>query len=310
MDFLLSWLVNRSSSKWEDLWIISPSMLVWHIWRERNQRIFREEEFSLGVVINNLKAGIEEVVNVRSKYKKYRYFSTLDKAMEEEWNLEEVVGFISPCKKVDKKDVVWKPPPTGWVKLNFDGASKGNLGRARFGALIRNDCGRIICSVAGPYGTTSNNEVELKGLEEGLAMCVEKGMEKVIIEGDSQMILNGISKGHFPNWRIQMWTHRIEQLLSSLVDYRMQHTYREGNRAAYWLANNGFEANLDQTIDNSIDWDQFLWIFFLRMQRLQSRKELHNQVCIEIPFKESKIDNILAFVVVMVPKGFVGIRSR
>lgn len=50
---------------------------------------------------------------------------------------------------------------------------------------------------------------------------------------------NLISKGRFPNWRLQMWTHRIEQLLSYLVDYRMQHTYREGNRAADWLANKG-----------------------------------------------------------------------
>ncbi|GLJ31783.1 hypothetical protein SUGI_0639330 [Cryptomeria japonica] len=53
-----------------------------------------------------------------------------------------------------------------------------------------------------------------------------------------------------------MWTHNIEHLLSTLVDYRMQHTYREGNREADWLANKGVEAVLDHTFDNSIDWDQ------------------------------------------------------
>lgn len=60
-----------------------------------------------------------------------------------------------------------------------------------------------------------------------------------------------------------MWSRRIEQILSSLVDYRIQHTYREGNRATYWLANKRVKVVLDQTVYNSIDWGQsFMDILF------------------------------------------------
>ncbi|GLJ29669.1 hypothetical protein SUGI_0585070 [Cryptomeria japonica] len=48
--------------------------------------------------------------------------------------------------------------------------------------------------MAGSYGIASNNKAELKGLHKGMAMWVEKSMEKVIIEGDSQVILNKVSK--------------------------------------------------------------------------------------------------------------------
>ncbi|GLJ21588.1 hypothetical protein SUGI_0400770 [Cryptomeria japonica] len=163
---------------------------------------------------------------------------------------------FAPCKNISRKDVVWKPPPPGWVKMNFDGASKGNPGRAGFGAVIRNEYGKLLWSIASLYGIASNNEAKLKGLEKGLAMCVEKIMEKVVIEGDSQVILNGASKGHFLNWRLQTWMHMIKQLLSSLLAYRMQHTYREGNRATDWLANKGIEGDVIQIKDKCNDWDR------------------------------------------------------
>ncbi|GLJ06374.1 hypothetical protein SUGI_0037500 [Cryptomeria japonica] len=138
--------------------------------------------------------------------------------MEENWNVAEVDGTISPCKKLARKYVIWMPPSAGWVKMNFDGASKR---RAGFGALIRDDFGRLLWLVAGPYEIASNNEAELKGLKVGLAMCVEKGMEKVVIEGDSQVILNRISKGRFPNWRLQI-EESLEEQCERLFDINME----------------------------------------------------------------------------------------
>ncbi|GLJ26002.1 hypothetical protein SUGI_0498780 [Cryptomeria japonica] len=39
-------------------------------------------------------------------------------------------------KKGNRKHIRWKAPP--WLKLNFDGACRGNPGVSRFEAVIRN----------------------------------------------------------------------------------------------------------------------------------------------------------------------------
>lgn len=38
----------------------------------------------------------------------------------------------------------WEPPPAPLYKLNFDGASKGNLGLAGYGGAIRNQEGKPV----------------------------------------------------------------------------------------------------------------------------------------------------------------------
>ncbi|GLJ30873.1 hypothetical protein SUGI_0613830 [Cryptomeria japonica] len=41
-DFLASWPSKRSSM-WSDIWTTGHSMIVWHIWKERNRRICKEK---------------------------------------------------------------------------------------------------------------------------------------------------------------------------------------------------------------------------------------------------------------------------
>ena len=79
-------------------------------------------------------------------------------------------------------------------KLNFDGASKGNLGRAGFGGAIRNNQGNIINLFYGNSGFNSNNAAELDGLIARLTLVKQKGLFPVIVEGDFAIILSMASK--------------------------------------------------------------------------------------------------------------------
>jgi hypothetical protein len=62
----------------------------------------------------------------------------------------------------------WNPPLERFVKMNFDGASKGNLGQAGYGRVFRNNKGNILRMYGGQMGINTNNVVELQALEEGL----------------------------------------------------------------------------------------------------------------------------------------------
>ncbi|GLJ23078.1 hypothetical protein SUGI_0435600 [Cryptomeria japonica] len=79
----------------------------------------------------------------------------------------------------------WMVPKHYWLKMNFNRASKGNLEESSFEAILRNESRGLVSMIMGFMGISSNNEFELKALDKGLEMCLERGVSKVLIEGDS-----------------------------------------------------------------------------------------------------------------------------
>ena len=62
----------------------------------------------------------------------------------------------------------WEAPPSNNFKLNFDGDSKGNLGKACFGGVFRDSHGNILYIYFGNIGWDRNNVTELEGLLHGI----------------------------------------------------------------------------------------------------------------------------------------------
>jgi ribonuclease HI len=78
--------------------------------------------------------------------------------------------------------------------LNFDGASKGYLGRIGTGQVIRGSQGKIIQLYTGSLGNSTNNAAEFGSLETGLEILHWEGMNNIIVEGDSMLVINTIRK--------------------------------------------------------------------------------------------------------------------
>jgi ribonuclease HI len=93
---------------------------------------------------------------------------------------------------------------------------------AGYGAIIRDHLGHILSIAAGSLGHTTNNTAELWGLIRGLHLAKELGLNNLVVEGDSQVILNifqRILKGAnpdkvTPSWRL---SHGISLLSSSII---------------------------------------------------------------------------------------------
>lgn len=118
--------------------------------------------------------------------------------MERNWSFKNAL-FHYPKKRINRKEVRWEKPNYNWVKLNFDGACRGNPGQAGFGAVIQNKDGNVVLGTYGSIGHATNNEAKIRALEAGLLLCKEKGLTNVQIEGDSQIIVNGVINGKFLN---------------------------------------------------------------------------------------------------------------
>lgn len=66
---------------------------------------------------------------------------------------------------------IWHPPEQPFHKLNYDGASKNNLGLIGFGGVFRNSMGSILWIYYGNLGHTTNNVTELQALARGLVIA-------------------------------------------------------------------------------------------------------------------------------------------
>jgi ribonuclease HI len=68
------------------------------------------------------------------------------------------------------------------------------LGPTGFGAILRNSNGEILHLAAGYLGFNTNNVVELWSLLRGIKIATYHHYNKIIVEGDSQIIVQLITK--------------------------------------------------------------------------------------------------------------------
>jgi hypothetical protein len=86
------------------------------------------------------------------------------------------------------------PPSLGFHKVNFDGASKGNLGHSRYGAVIRNRLGKIQSLTAGNLEYDTKNLAEIWALIKWVKMGLDQNLTCLIIEGEPKIIIDLATK--------------------------------------------------------------------------------------------------------------------
>src|SRR4051795_5993071 len=91
--------------------------------------------------------------------------------------------------------------PVRRIVIEADGASRGNPGRAAYGALVQDaDTGRVLAEDGTTIGTASNNVAEYRGLIAGLVMARTVAPEAQIqVRMDSKLVVEQMSG----NWKIK-----------------------------------------------------------------------------------------------------------
>ena len=66
------------------------------------------------------------------------------------------VGKINKQRRLASIQVRWEKPSSNWFKLNTDGASSGNPGRAGGGGVIRDSAGKWVKGFERSIGLTTS----------------------------------------------------------------------------------------------------------------------------------------------------------
>lgn len=105
-------------------------------------------------------AGIWVNWTCKNKFLFAQQQSTLQDMLRNYSQLTEDITACFPTEKKGKghieKLLCWKPPQTGFLKLNVDGASKGNPGEAGARGVFRRNDGSWVVSFARRIGLTTN----------------------------------------------------------------------------------------------------------------------------------------------------------
>jgi hypothetical protein len=111
------------------IWQLLPGFILWQIWKERNKRIFHSQPSKPKTTWETIKSLIKETIR-----RKYWTEEDLQCNPEEQCTLENWQPIFN--KQLGAKllqnpltsPTSWTPPLEHFIKVNFDGASKGNSG--------------------------------------------------------------------------------------------------------------------------------------------------------------------------------------
>ncbi|XP_043714659.1 uncharacterized protein LOC122663014 [Telopea speciosissima] len=211
-----------------------PSFIVWELWKERNNRKHGERALSASHIVEVICNWVREIPFLPP-------FRKLPNPRD-----SIVPQFFGITQKVapSSSDPVFLWPPFTAVKLNIDGACKGNSGEGGGGDIIRDNNGSVIVAFAKYYGAGTNNIAEVRALRDGLRLCANLGLVGPIVNSNSEVILRCVSKRRYSLWKGWYWFQEIMDHIESTRPL-LSFTFREGNKAADWLANLAYDSASD-----------------------------------------------------------------
>ncbi|XP_070021012.1 uncharacterized protein [Nicotiana sylvestris] len=176
-----------------------PSCVVWELWKRRNSMKYGDA-VTTSRVIYQVSSNLQALVKVRKP--------RMDMVPHKWQDLLAMMENFTPKLKVTK--VMWEFPSAGWLKVNTNGASRGNPGRSSIGFYIRNENGDIVKSLGKEIEETTNTVAEAKAMVEALRFCRFQQYSHVWIQTDSMLlkkIMDGIWK---PPWII---SEQVEEMM-------------------------------------------------------------------------------------------------
>lgn len=119
----------------------------------------------------------------------------------------------------------------------FDGSAIPNPGTMRIGCYLKDPDGKVIFEYKQTLGFGTNNEAEYTALlvlsTELQKLTLTKGLKKVRIFGDSQLVVNQINGVYKINKKALQYLHDvILSNLKQIEDWSISHVYREHNKQA------------------------------------------------------------------------------
>lgn len=266
-EFVHQWNPPSRNPFIKKLWSFVFPHMAWGLWKERNNRIFRNIHLPPNIVFkkisraifDNLSTVSSNVLSHSGTLKEY------EANVVKDWDFGHHV--VTP--KVNPRDNIgWNFPPQGWVKINFDGAARGFPSQAGCGGVIQDHYGNFISAIALPLGKQTNNVAEAIGAYHSLKLAKKNNFKLVWVKGDAKNIINYLKGKSTLAWNVDIWMKKAKDIIKTFDRCIIVHVYRQANVVANFLANRGVtcQAQLSWTRGDRLDSEFVMHLFHERSQ--------------------------------------------
>ncbi|CAL1361155.1 unnamed protein product [Linum trigynum] len=212
---LTSKKTTSSGLSWDSFF----SIALWCLWKNKNEGTFEGLSTTLSA------PSLMQSIMIRAEL------------WTQAWNAPSPLmarGVSTPSRTMT--EIGWKPPPTGWVKINVYGAASGSQGPAEAGGTVRDASSAWLGGFVSSLGTCSAALAELWAIYHGLKLGWNLGHRTLIIESDSQVAIQLVNNRLDPLHPYASILSAIRRKIAQDWVVSLVHTYREGNRVADWLS--------------------------------------------------------------------------
>ena len=212
--FIKNWDFPFNHPKLVMLWQIIAPHVCWHIWKEMNNRLFRNEEKLEEVIMRIMqKLIMENILNTKCRLPKEELGWAACK-IAERWGIQKNFKDFDNSKIIKRQQTKWKPATSTWLKLNFDGAAREGIEAT--GGVLRDANGEALIVYVGRVGEGSNNKAKVTALLWGLQLITKLQIREITIEGDSKLIIDMENGASQPGWGIQNIIRDVRHFLGGL----------------------------------------------------------------------------------------------
>ncbi|KAL9422921.1 hypothetical protein AB3S75_035080 [Citrus x aurantiifolia] len=187
--------------------------ILWAKWNAKNQWLFKGKRENPQIVVAKAEAVMEAYQRVQPSTD------------------------VSNGNQQKMAQHVWNPPQEGFVKVNIDAATNLEKNLAGLGAVMRDESGQVTAAaikVSKFHGDVSYAEAE--AMEWGMQVAKEALVKDLIVESDSQGVVNLVNNKQGSRFEIFWVVSEIQKLKDSFDHVSCVYTHRSCNAIAHSLA--------------------------------------------------------------------------
>ncbi|KAL6209952.1 hypothetical protein ACLB2K_020891 [Fragaria x ananassa] len=139
-------------------------------------------------------------------------------------------------------EVNWHPPLYGCIKLNTDGAWKSSSNKADYGGVFCDYSGKVMGAFSSNLDIPSSVAAEVMVVIKAIELASEREWKHIWLEVDSELVLSFLRSSTLVPWQLNVeWRNCLYQI--SQINFYSSHIFREGNKVADALVNEGIKSS-------------------------------------------------------------------